>query len=95
MTDDKVTHLRPVDIQPAEYRDPVIFLRTLAEEIEKGQRGDVTTLAVALLTEGAENGSPLATFGGGRNSDLYRVAATFGAAQLYLLNTMQPKESNR
>jgi len=91
MTDENITHLRPVDIQPAEYRDPVTFLRNLAGEIEKGQHGDVSTLAVALITEGAENGSPLATFGGGRNSDLYRVAATFGAAQLYLLNAMQPK----
>ena len=92
MTDENVTHLRPVDIKPAEYRDPVAFLRTLADEIEKGQHGDVGTLAVALLTEGDEDGSPLALFGGGRNCDLYRIAATFGAAQLYLLNAMQPKK---
>ena len=89
MTYETITHLRPVDIQPAPYRDPVIFLRNLAEEIEKGQHGDVNTIAVALLTEGAEDGSPLATFGGGRNSDIYRVAATFGAAQLRLLNLIR------
>lgn len=89
MTDETITHLRPVDIRPAEYRDPVHFLRNLADEIEKGQHGDVSTLAVALLTEGAEDGSPFAAFGGGRNSDIYRVAAAFGAAQLRLLNLIR------
>lgn len=89
MTDENITYLHPVDIQPAKYRDPVYFLRNLADEIERGQHGDVSTLAVALLTEGAEDGSPLATFGGGRNSDIYRVASAFGAAQLRLLNLIR------
>ena len=84
-----ITHLRPVDIRPAEYRDPVHFLRNLADEIEKGQHGDVSTIAVAILTEGAEDGSPFAAFSGGRNSDLYRVASAFGAAQLRVLNLIR------
>jgi len=89
MTDETITHLHSVDIRPAEYRDPVYFLQNLADEIEKGQHGDVSTLAIALLTEGAEDGSPFATFGGGRNSDICRVAAVFGAAQLRLLNLIR------
>ena len=89
MTDETITHLRPVDIKPPEYKDPVHFLRNLADEIEKGQHGEVRTLAIALLTEGAEDGWPLATFGGGRNSDIYRVASAFGAAQLRLLNLIR------
>lgn len=89
MTDETITHLRPVDIRPAEYRDPVHFLRNLADEIEKGQHGDVSTLAISLLTEGAEDRSPIAAFGGGRNSDIYRVATAFGAAQLRLLNLIR------
>ena len=89
MIDENITHLHPVDIRPAGYRDPVAFLRTIADEIENGQHGDVGTLAVALLTEGAEDGSPFAAFGGGRNSDIYRVASAFGAAQLRLLNLIR------
>lgn len=85
---EKITHLRPVDIKPPEYKDPVNFLRNLADEIEKGQHGEVSTLAIALLTEGAEDGWPLATFGGGRNSDIYHVAAAFGAAQNRLIRVI-------
>ena len=86
MTDDNVTHLRSVDIKPAEYRDPATMLRNLAGEIENGQHGDVSTLAVALLTDSTEDGSPIAAFSGGRNNGVYHVSAAFGAAQLMLLN---------
>ena len=82
---DNITHLRPVDIKPPEYKDPVNFLRNLADEIEKGQHGDVSTLAIALLTDGAETKYPLVTFGGGRNSDIHHVSSAFGAAQILLL----------
>lgn len=92
MTDENITHLHPVDIRPAAYRDPVAFLRTIADEIENGQHGDVSTLAVALLTEGAEDGLPLAVFGGGRDSDIHHVVAAFGAAQLKLLNIIREGE---
>lgn len=82
---EKVTHLHAVDIQPPEYKDPVTMLRNLAEDIEAGQYGDINTIAIALLTDGAETEYPLVTFGGGRNSDIHHVSAAFGAAQILLL----------
>jgi hypothetical protein len=85
MSEDNVAHLRVVDIKPPEFKDPVTMLRNIAEEIEKGQHGKVNTLAIAMFVEEAENGEPLAMFGGGRDSDMYHVVAAYGAAQLKLL----------
>lgn len=79
------SHLHVVDIKPPEFKDPATMLRNIAEEIEKGQHGKVITLAIAMFVDGAEDGEPLAMFGGGRDSDMYHVVAAYGAAQLKLL----------
>ena len=83
-----VVPLRPVDIKPADFKDPATMLRNIADEIEKGKHGDVSTLAVVMFTEGAENGDLLAMFGGGRDSDPYHVATAYGAAQVKLLRVL-------
>jgi hypothetical protein len=82
------SHLRVVDIKPPEFKDPATMLRNIADDIEKGQHGKVNTLAIAMFTEEAEDGCPLALFGGGRDSDPYHVAAAYGAAQVKLLRVL-------
>ena len=60
--------LKVVDIQPPNYRCPVKMLRTIADSIENGEHGDVTTIVVAL------QGDTIDTFGGGRDAD-YRFCS--------------------
>lgn len=81
-------HLHVVDIKPPEYKNPVTLLRNIADEIERGEHGEVNTLAIAMFVDGAEDGEPLAMFGGGRESDQYHVVAAFGAAQAKLLRVI-------
>lgn len=80
-----VTHLRSVDIKPPAYKDPVSMLRGLIETIEAGEHGDINTIAIAMLVEGAEDGEPVAVFSGGRNSDLAYSVLAFASAQARLL----------
>lgn len=82
---ENVTHLRQVDIKPADYKDPVTFLRNLAEDIEAGQFGNINTIAIAILSEGAEDGEPVSVFAGGRNSDLAYSVLALASAQARLL----------
>lgn len=58
-----------------DYRTPAKMLRSLAEEIEAGRYGDISTVVVALSTDRS-----VAIFGGGKNSDLYTCSHLFGHA---------------
>ena len=69
------------EIKPPEYKDPVKMLRNIADNIEKGEYGDVNTIVVA-----AWGDEGLETFGGGRDSDMFHCTYLFGAAQARLLN---------
>lgn len=62
-------------IEPDEYTDPVRMLRSIADDIEAGEFGDVSTIAIAMATEhGVE------TFGGGRDSALPFCGFLFASA---------------
>lgn len=54
--------LRVVEIDPAEYRQPVQMLRNLADDIEAGEHGEVSTIAIVLF------GDRLDVFCGGPDS---------------------------
>ena len=69
------------EIGPPNYKDPVKMLRRIADQIEDGEYGDVTTLVVA--TWGDEG---VSTFGGGKDSDLYHCTYLFGVAHTRMLN---------
>ena len=78
--------LHVVDIKPPKFKDPVWFLRKLADDIESGQYGNIDTLAISALREVSQDENPLLIFGGGRNSTVIHVAYAFGAAHQQLLN---------
>lgn len=63
------------EIRPPEYKDPVLMLRNLADDIEAGEFGDVETIAVALSCE-----DTVETFGGGRVCNTAQCAFLFAAA---------------
>ena len=82
---ENVNHLRPVDIKPPVWKDPVNMLRGTIEEIEAGIYGDVSTIAIAIISEGAEDGEPVTVCAGGRNSDLAYSVLALASAQARLL----------
>lgn len=62
------------EIRPDPYRDPVQMLRNLADGVEAGEYGDISTVGiVALADEGIH------VFGGGRVSDTTSIV---GALQI-------------
>jgi hypothetical protein len=67
-----------------DYRTPAKMLRNLAEEIEVGRYGDISTVVVALSTDRS-----VAIFGGGKNSDLYTCSHLFGHAHYQLITGFQ------
>jgi len=67
-----------------DYRTPAKMLRNLAEEIEAGRYGDISTVVVALSTDRS-----VAIFGGGKNSDLYTCSHLFGHAHYQLITGFQ------
>lgn len=69
------------DITPPDYKDPVKMLRNLADNIEAGNYGDVTTIVVATWGDGG-----IETFGGGKDSDLFHATYLFGVAHTRMLN---------
>lgn len=71
------------EIKPPEYKDPVKMLRNLAEEIERGDYGEVNTLAIASFGE-----SGLRVYGGGRDSDGGNVHIVLASAVAYLQNAI-------
>lgn len=84
MDDTNVTHLRPVDIKPPLWKDPVTMLRGLIESIEAGEFGDVRTIAIAIRCDATQSSAPLNVFSGGRETDLSQVHFAFSAAQALL-----------
>jgi hypothetical protein len=69
------------EITPPDYKDPVKMLRNIADNIEKGDHGDINTLVVALWGD-----EEIRTFGGGKDSDMFHCTYLFGAAHTRLLN---------
>lgn len=63
------------EIKPPDFRDPAKMLRNIADDIEAGVYGEVSTVAVAMA---AEEGVEL--FCGGRQSALEHCAFLFGTA---------------
>jgi hypothetical protein len=63
------------EIKPPGYKDPATMLRNLANNIEAGTYGEVSTVAVALA---AEEGYE--TFGGGLHSSMEHCAFLFATA---------------
>lgn len=57
-----------------DYRDPVKALRNLADEIEAGEHGDVSSCGVVLM------GDQMEVFGSGIDSDGPTIALLFNAA---------------
>ena len=66
--------LNVVQFPTPDYKDPVKALRNLADEIEAGEFGDVTTCAIALF------GERLDVFASGPDSEAPTVALLFSAA---------------
>ena len=69
------------EIGPPPYKDPVKMLRNIAKQIEKGEYEGVTTIVVALWGDDG-----VATFGGGKDSDMFHCSYLFGVAQARLQN---------
>lgn len=69
------------EIKPPEYKDPVQMLRNLANNIEKGEYGNIQSIAVVT----ANDEDALDMFAGGPLSDIHATAFLFGAAQNALL----------
>jgi hypothetical protein len=63
------------EIAPPDYRDPVLLLRNLADDIEAGAYGDVETIVVALAAD-----VTYAMFGGGRRSSMADCGFLYAAA---------------
>lgn len=76
------------EIAPPSYKDPAKMLRNIADNIEAGDYGDVTTIVVATW---GDNG--VDTFGGGKDSDMFHCSYLFGVAQTRLQNI--PLEGER
>lgn len=63
------------EIKPPDYRDSATLLRNIADDIEAGVYGEVSTVAVAMA---AEKGYE--TFGGGLHSSMEHCAFLFASA---------------
>ncbi len=63
------------EIKPPDYKDPVTMLRNIANDIEAGVYGEVSTVAVAMA---AEEGYE--TFGGGLHPSMEHCAFLFASA---------------
>lgn len=60
--------VKVVTLQESNYRDPVKTLRLIADDIEKGQYGDVGCVGLVLL------GNTMEVFGMGKDSEAPSVA---------------------
>lgn len=69
-----MTSLKVVNFPTPDYRDPVKALRNLADEIEAGKFGDVTSCGVVLF------GDTMEVFGSGADSEGATIALLFSAA---------------
>lgn len=76
-----MTSLNVVELKRPDYFDTVKALRNLADDIEKGEYGEVLTCAVAISSQ--EGGS---YFGSGPVSDFATIYLTFGRAMAAMAN---------
>lgn len=68
--------LKIVQFPTPDHRDPVKMLRNIADEIEKGEYGDVGSIGIVTF------GDTMEIFGGGSDSDAPTIALLFQAASL-------------
>ncbi|MEY5060429.1 MAG: hypothetical protein RIS45_350 [Planctomycetota bacterium] len=68
-------------IEPSARVDPVKMLRRIADDVEDGGFGDVTTIAIAIATD-----SGIYTYGGGRDSSIPHAGYLFAVAANRLAN---------
>ena len=88
--EDNVTPLRVVRAELPEYKDAVVMLRNLANEIEQGDHGDVSTVAISLLKQSeplsqGEHIYPAIILTGGRDSTFAHSYMAFSAAHAHLV----------
>lgn len=76
------------EIKPPEYKDPVKMLRNLADNIESGKHGEVSTIAIATFGDDG-----LQLFGGGEDSVGPTVAMVFQAASMKMCQSLVDFES--
>ncbi len=76
------------EIKPPEYKDPVKMLRNLANDIENGKYGGVTTIAIATFGDAG-----LEVFGGGIDSAGPTAAMVFQAASMKMCQALVDFES--
>lgn len=69
-----MTALNVVNFPVPEYRDPVKALRNLADDVEAGRYGEVSSCGVVLL------GDRMEVFGSGEDSEGPTIALLFSAA---------------
>lgn len=75
--------LNVVDFPVPDYRKPVKMLRNLADEIEAGAFGEITSLGVVTF------GSTMEVFGAGVDSGPTTVALLFHAAALRFASELE------
>lgn len=68
--------LKVIDFPVPDYKNPVTMLRNLADRIEAGDFGDVSTIAIATFSDRLE------VFGGGADSEGPTCALLFNAAAM-------------
>lgn len=76
------------EIKPPEYKDPVVMLRNLADDIEAGKHGTVHTIAIATFGDAG-----LEVYGGGDDSGGPTIAMLFQAANMYMCQSLVDFES--
>lgn len=69
------------EIAPPGYKDPVKMLRNLADNIENGEYGDITTIVAATWGD-----TGVCMFSGGKDSDMFHATYLFGVAHTRMLN---------
>ncbi len=75
--------LKVVELYKHNFRDPSSALRSLADEIERGDYGDVSTCAVSIF------GDKLHVFGSGKDSESPTVALLLHAGFSKLSRTLE------
>ncbi len=78
-----MTVIRLAQIERPEYYDVARALRNIADEIERGEYGDVISCGVALL------GDALEVFGAGPDSEPPMVAMLFNAGALRFAKNLE------
>lgn len=75
--------LKVVTLNESNFRDPVATLRKIADEIESGEHGNVTSAGVVLF------GGTMEIFGMGEDAEAPTIALLFHAAFSRLSNSLE------